>query len=142
MAEFRKMTMGEVAEVAGLPKETLRARINRGVVEARKSPGWARFNLPSVVKICVHAEMMRRVGIEEVAIKAADFISESVHDFCKRPPYRIKRQGLIDGNYLFSGATITASGTCSGPTAWKTQCKSSEATHSTASILRLPDFTS
>lgn len=100
MATLRKMTMGEVAEVAGLPKETLRSRINRGVSEARKSPGWARFDLPEVMQIAVHAEIMRRVGVEQIAMQAAIFVAESIENFCKYPPHRLKRRGQLGASYL------------------------------------------
>lgn len=101
MAEIRKMTMGEIAELAGLPKETLRSRINRGVIEARKAPGWARFDLPTTMQIVVHAEMMRRIEVEQIAFKVAEFVSESVANFCNYPPRRIARRGQFQECYLF-----------------------------------------
>ena len=101
MAELRKMTMGEIAEIAGVPKETLRSRINRGVIEARKSPGWARFDLPSTMQIVIHAEMMRRIEVEEIALKVAEFVADSFANFCKYPPHRIKRKGQLKECYLF-----------------------------------------
>lgn len=101
MAEIRKLTMGELAEIAGLPKETLRSRINRGVTEARKAPGWARFDLPSTMQVAVHSEMMRRIGVDEIAFKTAEFVSESIANFCNYPPRRIKRRGQLNECYLF-----------------------------------------
>lgn len=101
MAKFRKMTMGEVSETAGDPKETIRSRINRGVGEAQKSPGWARFDVPSTVQIAVHAELMRRTdGNHEIALQTANFIAESLADYLNVPPRTLSRTGQLSGNYL------------------------------------------
>lgn len=101
MEKFRKMTMGEVAEVAGEPKETIRARINRGVAPAQRAPGWARFDVPSTVQIAVHAELMRRTeGNHQIALQTADFAAESLANSLNGPRKTIARTGHLKGHYL------------------------------------------
>lgn len=92
--------MGEIAEVAGDPKETIRSRLNRGVSDHRKTTGWARFDVPNTLNVAVHAEMMRRVGIEQVAIKTANFVAESIQNYLSCPPHSIRRSGQLGTCYL------------------------------------------
>ena len=100
MTELRKMTMGEVAEIAGDPKETIRARINRGVHVQKKVPGWARFDVPATMQIAIHAEMTRRIGVDEICMEVANFVADSLANFCNLPPYELRRVGQLAENYL------------------------------------------
>ena len=121
MAELRKMTMGEVAEVAGDPKETIRTRMNRFLGEREKAPGWARLDVPSTVQIAVQAEVLRMTGAQGIALLAANFAAESIANFLNYPPHTIKRKGQLAGNHLiFRRSAID-------PTQWKEHwCKSDE----------------
>jgi hypothetical protein len=92
--------MGEVAEIAGDAKETIRARINRGLAPQQKSPGWARLDVPSTVQIAVHAEMLRRTANHEIALKTADFVGDSIANVCNYPPHLVRRKGQLGGSYL------------------------------------------
>lgn len=100
MAELRKMTMGEVSEVADVPKETLRSRIKGGVGEQRTTYGWARFDLPSTIHLAIHAEMLRRTGLNEIAVQAANFVAEGLTNFCNHPPFVIRRKGQLANAFL------------------------------------------
>lgn len=105
MQQFRKMTMGEVAEIAGDPKETIRARMNRGLAAHKKTLGWARLDVPSTVHIAVHAEMLRRSSNHDIALKTSNFIADSIADFLRYPPYLLKRSGQFKGSYLIFRCT-------------------------------------
>ena len=100
MAELRKMTMGEVAEIAGDPKETIRARMNRGIAPQEKTYGWARLGVASTVHLAVHAELLRRTTNHQIALDGANFIAESLANLFRYTPDMIKRKGMLDGNYL------------------------------------------
>lgn len=100
MEELRKMTMGEIAEIADLPKETARARLKTALGGIKNSYGWARFDMPSTLRIAVHAEMMRRTGIGQIALRTADFVAGSYHNFAVTPPHTIRRKGQLEGSYL------------------------------------------
>lgn len=100
MKKLRKMTIGEAADVAGVPKETLRSRIHNGLVEARNTPGWARFEVPEVAHIAIHAELIRRLGISSVAWQVANWVSDTLADACSYPPHCIRRKGQLSDAFL------------------------------------------
>lgn len=94
------MTMGEVAEIAGDPKETIRARINRGLARQQKTPGWARIDVPSTVEIAVHAELLRLSVDHEIAFKAANYVRDCMKDAYNFPVLPVKRKGQLKGACL------------------------------------------
>ena len=99
MAELRKMTMGEIAEIADIPKETARSRL-KGSLGFVSSYGWARFDAAMTARVATHAQALRLFGPPEIAFKIADFIGESLENFSQIPPHVLKRKGTLADNFL------------------------------------------
>lgn len=100
MADLRKMTMGEIAEIADIPKETARMRLKGHLGFVANSYGWARFDVPSTVRVAVHAQALRLSGIADVAVQTADFVADSLYNLTARPPHTIMRKGMLEGHSL------------------------------------------
>lgn len=120
MADVRKMTMGEICEIADIPKETGRTRM-KGLRWLGEVKGWARFDLPSTVRVAVHAEVMRQTGSSDVSVQAADFAAESLQNFINTPPFMISRKGIMgESTLLFRRSGIDS-------TSWRmTWCRSTD----------------
>ena len=100
MADLRKITMGEIAQVADIPKETARQRLKGPLDAADKSFGWGRYDIFTAVMLSVHAQTLRLCGIQKIAADAAHFAADSVYNLTQHPPHTVKRTGMLAGHYL------------------------------------------
>lgn len=99
MADLRKMTMGEVAEIADIPKETARSRL-KGSLGFVNTYGWARFDVAMTARVAVHAQALRFYGQPEIAFNVADFVGGSLENISEIPPHVLKRKGMLKDNFL------------------------------------------
>lgn len=100
MEKLRKVTFGELAEIADTSAETIRARIKRGDLHVQKSRGWARFDAIQVLYIASYCKAINLLGNSEMATQTASFIAESCLNFVSRPPFSLKRTGQIADAFL------------------------------------------
>jgi hypothetical protein len=100
MEKLRKVTFGELAEIADTHIETIRGHIKRGVLPFENQRGWARFDAIEVLYIASYYKALRLVKHHSMAHRTAEFISDSFENFAKRPPHEIKRSGQLEGQYL------------------------------------------
>lgn len=56
---FRPMLVGEVARIAGDPRETIRTRLKQGVFNFNRPKGWKRFSDFETIIISVHSRLMK-----------------------------------------------------------------------------------
>jgi len=64
---MRPFLVGEVAQVAGDPRETIRTRLKSGVFGFESNQGWKRFSDFETILISVHARLMRQHRDAELA---------------------------------------------------------------------------
>lgn len=126
MADLRKMTMGELAEIADIPKETARSRL-KGSLGFVNNYGWARFEVPMTVRVAVHAQALRFYGQPDIAFKVADFVGGSLENLSEVPPHILKRKGTLKDNFLILRQTYAPPYPLPIPAIWsETWCKSTD----------------
>jgi hypothetical protein len=126
MAELRKMTMGELAEIADIPKETARSRL-KGSLGFVNTYGWARFDVPTTAHFAVHAQALRFYGQPDIALKVANFVGESLEGLSEIPPNILKRKGMLKDNFLILRQTYAPPHPMPIPAMWsETWCKSTD----------------
>lgn len=64
---FRPMLIGEVARVAGDPRETIRTRLKQGVFNFERSKGWKRFSDFETILISIHSRLKRATSDDDLA---------------------------------------------------------------------------
>lgn len=65
---FRPMLVGEVARVAGVPRETLRVWMRRGVLDFdRPKSGWKRFSDFETICVSIYAQVLRTTQDHDLA---------------------------------------------------------------------------
>jgi DNA-binding transcriptional MerR regulator len=108
MTKLRKMTIGEVAEIAATPRDTLRGWINRGTVTYEKNPGWMRFSALDVIEIAAYARAMRVLDHDAKARHVAIFLRESFENFAAPPHRKFRRAGqMADQVLIFRRNALT-----------------------------------
>ena len=65
--QFQPMLIGEVARVAGDPRETIRTRAKKGVYGFERPKGWKRFSDFESILISIHARLKRATGDDDLA---------------------------------------------------------------------------
>lgn len=63
--------LSQVAEIAGVPRNTLREWLRRDLFEIERPKGWQRFHFLEVLLIGVFADVMGQIRDSEIAIRAA-----------------------------------------------------------------------
>lgn len=103
---FRPMLVGEVARVAGVPRETLRVWLRRGTFSFRKEQkGWKRFSDFETIIIAVFAAMVRAAQDHELAQLASMVAGKTLMDEWKEDeqgvPYFSEETFNRDRFFLF-----------------------------------------
>ena len=110
--------MGEIAEIADIPKETARSRL-KGSMGFVNTYGWARFDVSMTARVAVHAQAVRLSWPPEIALKVANWIGDSLQNISDVPPHVLKRKGTVKNNFIIYRQTC--------PPFWSEQwCKSRE----------------
>lgn len=89
---FRPMLVGDVARVAGVPRETLRVWIRRGIFDFdRPKGGWKRFSDFETLLVAIYAQVLRATQDHELAnlaqLVGSKFLVEEWHEDEKGVPH-------------------------------------------------------
>ncbi|MFZ5964726.1 hypothetical protein ACOXXX_17420 [Thalassococcus sp. BH17M4-6] len=76
----RPMLVGEVARVAGDPRETIRTRLKQGVFSFDRPRGWKRFTDFETIIISTHARIKRATQDDDVATLGMLLASKAIMD--------------------------------------------------------------
>lgn len=72
MPETQTFILSQVAEIAQVPRNTLRDWLRRDHFELKRTSGWQRFRIDEVALIGVYADIMKKTkGDHELALAAA-----------------------------------------------------------------------
>ena len=110
MEQIKRMTIGEIAEVAGTPRPTVKDWVKRwedDPFDHLAGRSWRRFDLGSTVRVIVQAEALKICGNAAIASRVGFYTGECILDF-QGERQSVRRNGLLAGVYLV--VTRTSSG--------------------------------